>query len=989
MGLEVRHIRAEHTHENLQFRRVAKRLIAFFAEQNWDGLLIGNPDAEDFSRFRADAVLLYNHGLIIIDFKDYQGNIHLPPNDREFQNTRWYNETTSDNERIVIRGGNRFINPFMQIKSYRSVMYEIIDTHSILKNNLDPSRTCAINLFSGPITLSRETPRSIPYYQIRQESDFHNFLYDYSSPNSYSEESANAFRAIFPSSEWKVSHEGYEPKEAASKEQVVKVESDLEESLKSFMEKEGAGIFVLESMFENERDDWVNYLLQQSHDFEIPQTETWIHSSRIRRKVKTRSGIVADSLYATIYGGMPKLNDPDENNEKPEEEVKEEEILQEVIPIKKDNWLDEKSLIILHEAHLVSRSLHQSDLLRFGSGRLLEDLIKFLDFDQKPRKLICIGDPYSLSYGKAEESAIAIESLKELFDGEIMNYRSEPKAELSSEKMALRMLLADSIDNGVFNDLKYSFDSNELIRVEKQEVIEKLGEWFSTPLDEEPENTMLVYSNKDAGKINLWIKEHLLSNGADLAKGDLLLINNNIQIPDETGLSIPTKVYNGMYLTVNEIQDHKAFYIRIKQSNTPVNLYFKKLNVKCLSISNKPDADVWILENYFKGEGGLSKYEQIALRVFISQKVEAYKKEHSFKESEEYNQFVQDQGAKDLSKEIKDLKERLDKKEKVKTKLEQKERAYRKIEKRYKKRHHQKALLQVSANDPFINAAQVIYGWSITVHKAVGSNFSNICFNTFQGDNRGIRNANYYRWLYSGLSTSNKTVFVINPREVDPLEDCLFEDLAGDGWQEKQTSKSDLFEFNDFEIDEKYKPILSEDINSNAKAIACLLAGKLTSKNLAFKEAKRINDYLTKIYFSKGDEASFSLVIAINNKGNGKVSSVRIEKTDNITTEEFDAFLQQLKEEPSSDSEPINADLPTDFRFSIYQKWQKNCSENNAKLSLEASHSYQDIFVMVKGDQKIRFQVIYNGKGFITKVNVKEKTDSDIGIDLHNWLLNE
>ncbi len=96
-----------------------------------------------------------------------------------------------------------------------------------------------------------------------------------------------------------------------------------------------------------------------------------------------------------------------------------------------------------------------------------------------------------------------------------------------------------------------------------------------------------------------------------------------------------------------------------------------------------------------------------------------------------------------------------------------------------------------------------------------------------------------------------------------------------------------------------------------------------------------------------------------------------------------------ILEKPGSDPGIKNSDLPTDFRFSIYKQWQKKCSGNNANLLLEVSHSYQDVFVMVKGNQKIRFQVIYNGEGFIKKINVQEKTDSDISIDLHNWLLDE
>ena len=116
----------------------------------------------------------------------------------------WYIDTERDKSRIEIKGGSRFSNPFRQLKSYRHVMYEVIEKNIILHSNLYPSKICAVNLFSGPIELNRKIPGNLPYYKITQESDFYNFLYDYNSRNSFTKESADALNAIFPAemSEW-------------------------------------------------------------------------------------------------------------------------------------------------------------------------------------------------------------------------------------------------------------------------------------------------------------------------------------------------------------------------------------------------------------------------------------------------------------------------------------------------------------------------------------------------------------------------------------------------------------------------------------------------------------------------------------------------------------------------------------------------------------------------------------------------------------------
>ncbi|MDR9779022.1 hypothetical protein RJJ65_41465, partial [Rhizobium hidalgonense] len=94
--LEILNNRTEHTHENEQFRRVAEIIEISFKKYGYNGILIGNPFNETYYRFRADAILYYNNGLILIDFKDYKGIINLPENSNEFSSNKWHNESLKD-----------------------------------------------------------------------------------------------------------------------------------------------------------------------------------------------------------------------------------------------------------------------------------------------------------------------------------------------------------------------------------------------------------------------------------------------------------------------------------------------------------------------------------------------------------------------------------------------------------------------------------------------------------------------------------------------------------------------------------------------------------------------------------------------------------------------------------------------------------------------------------------------------------------------------
>ena len=117
-----------------------------------------------------------------------------------------------------------------------------------------------------------------------------------------------------------------------------------------------------------------------------------------------------------------------------------------------------------------------------------------------------------------------------------------------------------------------------------------------------------------------------MKNGKTLAEGDLLIMDNNIIIPDPTGLQYPKRIVNGMYFSIVEIKEAQSFTISIKQSATPVILNFTKLSVKCLSLDASPVTDIWILNNYFESEENLSKEEKIAFRIFINNRLNKLKR---------------------------------------------------------------------------------------------------------------------------------------------------------------------------------------------------------------------------------------------------------------------------------------------------------------------------------------------------------------------------
>lgn len=975
--LEIFNNRTGHTHENEQFRRVVNIIEATFDKLGYNGLLIGNPFNESYSRFRADAILYYNNGLILIDFKDYKGIIKLPPNENEFHSSKWHNESPKDRSRLEIKAGANFINPFRQLVSYRNAFRELIEKNKYFVG-LNPARVCIANIFSGPIEIPNDVPRNLPYYKLIQESELGNFLNVYGSEITYREEIAKVLKFIFPAEKW-INNIEVSTSKTATEKQIKRIDNDVEINIVDFLKEENGGILVLESMNAEDRDSWLRFITNEAVNHNIPQIEKWSHSARISKKILRRSNIETEGIYSIIYDG----SDIEGQNENTDREEQQEEELLEVIPLKSSKAIDEKALIVVAEAHLISRSLSQSELLRFGSGRLLEDAIKFLN-PKSNRKIVFIGDPYSLTFGKDEDSALNLETLSELYDKDrIKHFRKQIDIKFSVGKEKLRTDLASSIEKSLFNNLNYSFDETTLIDLQDDnQRIQNLQLWFSKPFSNEPDNAVLFYSKKDCLKTNKWIKKQCLRNGESLGIGDLLIVNNNISIPDDSGFQIPRRIVNGMFLTVvsvNETIQESKYFDKYKKT---ISLSFTKLRVKCLSLLGSPETDIWILDNYFNSIDDLTKEEQIAFRVFVNGKINTEKSKRKFTESQEYRQLLEDTRYKALSEEdklfIKDnyFDLRKFKKEQDNAKF---------VLKLYKHKYEKNIFFHIKDTDPFVNAVFVKYGWAITVHKAIGSNYNEIIIKGHRKENDGITNDSYFRWLYSGITTG-KIVNITSPQKINPFMDCVFEDSSASGVSIK--SKQFLI-FENYEVETKYADKVQSIENQNVIGSICEISKLLEQNGYLLGSSKKYSEYLTKALYSIPQSENKQLILNIDNKGskdNFAVGNIRIENlngADEIIIKSCIEGCFEQKQTITSISDN-NPELPRDFREEIYSAWIESCNNESINLKIIQSHNNQDIFRATSEKDNLTFRVWYgtseknHTKGFISKIEILEKTSESI-----------
>ncbi|MEA1973420.1 MAG: hypothetical protein U9N34_09035, partial [Candidatus Cloacimonadota bacterium] len=426
-------------------------------------------------------------------------------------------------------------------------------------------------------------------------------------------------------------------------------------------------------------------------------------------------------------------DDQEDQEEQDSEDI--DKIKLEVVPLKKsDN--EDKGLFIVDEAQLVSDNYHQSIDLRFGSGKLLKDFIKFSDLSNSDRKIIFIGDSFQLSIGKNEESALNPTYFNEKYNLTTKAFQLVDKDDASSiVKQAL--IPVNGIRNKAYNQLSFKIFDN-FKNIARDDIL--------SIIDQKIKNNanfhLLSYTNYDAQKINLWLKKSILKNGEDLAEQDLVIINNNFKIEDENNpFSEPKKVFNGQFGTVINVSNTITPEFVTPKGKHPITINFRKVNIVLKDTGH--NATILSLENYRLSEKGeLSEDEIIALKIILNREIEEKLNNNPFKHSESQEQLVHSKEYNDLTAEIVALKNRYENGERVKTELEKKERQLKKITNSAKKihrKHIEKELFKDTSSKyyKYKNSAYLRFGWALTVHKSMSYKWDEIIFNVDQGENRG------------------------------------------------------------------------------------------------------------------------------------------------------------------------------------------------------------------------------------------------------------
>jgi exodeoxyribonuclease-5 len=190
-----------------------------------------------------------------------------------------------------------------------------------------------------------------------------------------------------------------------------------------------------------------------------------------------------------------------------------------------DKNLHSNTFFIVDEASMISNQ--SNDISVFGSGRLLEDLVKYV-YNDKSCKLILIGDTAQLPpVGIDISPALDENQLKSLgFDVDL--YELTEVVRQSSDSGIL--MNATNIRNQLINE-KYEFpklDVESVPDIEKisgTDLIETINDAYDR--DGFEDTIIITRSNKRANQYNSGIRSQILWREEEISVGDLLMVVKN------------------------------------------------------------------------------------------------------------------------------------------------------------------------------------------------------------------------------------------------------------------------------------------------------------------------------------------------------------------------------------------------------------------------------------------------------------------------------
>jgi hypothetical protein len=489
-------------------------------------------------------------------------------------------------------------------------------------------------------------------------------------------------------------------------------QSKAVEAVRQFLIDDAADVFVLAGSAGTGKTTMIGRLVEIVADMKLScalAAPTGRAARILGNKVAQATGmdVGAKTIHSIIYA-LDRL-EVNEDAEAPNDPG-----LRWFFPLTEDE--PAMSVLVVDEASMVGDRESHGDVVRFGSGRLLKDIVTFsrarrrAGSDDRLVKLVFVGDLAQLPpVGEEESPALSPQRLKAEFGltvstfelGKVMRQR-EGSAILERATAIREAIAAD-----IFNTFSLEPDGEEIVQIESEVAFDVL----ERSVRSRSSSVVVVRSNATALEYNRGIRERLWGNAAcPVQVDDILLVNRNAHSVD---------LRNGDLVKVLDVAPSGERASVSVRGGGVVELYFRDATVAY----READGSVvrkrcLILENLLDSPSReLTPLEQRALLVHFRQRNPQLKPR-----------------SKEFAKHLR--------------------------------------------SDQHFNAVQVKYGYAMTCHKAQGGEWDTVLVDFADGG--GVRNRAFFRWAYTALTRAKRRLYVVDPPEFDEISPEMWGKTDGD-----------------------------------------------------------------------------------------------------------------------------------------------------------------------------------------------------------------
>ena len=588
----------------------------------------------------------------------------------------------------------------------------------------------------------------------------------------------------------------------------------------------------------------------------------------------------------------------------------------------KNNDDPTNTVYIIDEASMISDMYSEGEFFRFGSGFLLKDLFKYINFDNNDhkKKVIFIGDnaqlpPVNMNFSPALNE----QYLREKYQVSVSSYELTEVVRQQNDSGILynATKIRNSLKNNIFNQIDIETHFSDIKPVQHQDILKTYLQACGNQIDDE--TIIIAYSNSSVKEYNDFVRSHFFPNQNTITKGDrIILVSSNYNYSIE--------LLNGDFGTVQEVSPiNEIRNITLKRKNNSGNvveikvpLHFRNVTIQFKDTDDKTyNIECKIIENVlYSKERDLSSDELKALYI-------------DFK--------IRHPNLKAGTKEFKDA-------------------------------------LQT---DKYFNALRIKFGYAVTCHKSQGGEWKRAFVNC--KTSMGYFNQSYFRWLYTAITRAKEVLYTLDEPhfKIDSnLKPPKIENF---------TPRQDLIVLNP-EVLETELAFDFSDEQEHLKAIFFAVFDLIKDEGISIESIKHSqwhehytfakgNDKSTlKIYYNKKNQISYIQKTCSSELGNYLAMKLEIIVKKII-------FIDKRNED-----EPKHFYFPHDFLKDFYDSILSKIKPLGIFIDEIEHKPFHEIYKFRKNNLVAFYKFWYNSEGLFGKIEIIENKTTGLKEEINRIL---